>query len=65
MNFTLSMQTLRKQDWAEFSLRHNVYNANFSVKIRSEHVVAIEYTYFSNDYNCLHTIVTIAAYKAF
>ena len=42
----LSMQTLKKQDWTELSLRHNVYNAKLSVKTRLEHGFAIDCTYF-------------------
>ena len=33
----LSMQTLRKHDWTEFSWRNNVYKAKFSVKPRLEY----------------------------
>ena len=40
------METLKKQEWTEFSWRTNVYNANFSVETRLEHGFAIEYTYF-------------------
>ena len=40
----LSMQTLRKQDWTEFSWRHNVYNTKFRLKARLEHGFALEYT---------------------
>ena len=42
----LSMKTLIKHDWTEWSLRNNVYNAKYSVKARLEHGFAIEYTYF-------------------
>ena len=42
----LSMQTLKKQDWTELSLRNNVYNAKLSLKTRLKHGCAIEYTYF-------------------
>ena len=42
----LSMQTLKKKEWTELSLRHNVYNAKLSVKTRLEHGFAIDYTYF-------------------
>ena len=61
---SLSLQILKKQDWTEFSCRNNVYNAKFNVKTRLVHCVAIEDT-SSNDYNCLDTIVTSSAYKAF
>ena len=44
MNFTLSMQTLRKQDWAEFSWRQNVYNAKFRVETSLEHGFPIDNT---------------------
>ena len=40
----LSMQTLKKQDWTELSLRNNVYNAKLSLKPRLKHGFAIEYT---------------------
>ena len=33
----LSMQTLKKQDWTELSLRNNVYKAKLSVKTRLEY----------------------------
>ena len=33
----LSMQTLEKQEWTEFSWRNNVYNANINVEARLEH----------------------------
>ena len=42
----LSSETLRKQDWTEFSWHNNVYNAKFSVITRLEHGYAVEYTYF-------------------
>ena len=42
----LSMHTLQKKEWTEFSWRHNVYNAKFSVESRLEHGFAIEYTCF-------------------
>ena len=42
----LSMKTLIKHDWTEWSWQNNVYNAKFSVKARLEHGIAIEYTYF-------------------
>ena len=42
----LSMQTLKKQDWTEFSWRHIVDNANFTLKTRLEHGFAIVHTYF-------------------
>ena len=42
----LSMQTLKKQDWTEFSWRHNVDNAKFTLKTRLENGFGIEYTYF-------------------
>ena len=35
---------LRKQDWTEFSWRHNVHNTKFRLKARLEHGFAIEYT---------------------
>ena len=41
----LSMQTVKTQDWTEFSWGSTVYNAKFSVKTRLEHGFAIEYTY--------------------
>ena len=36
------MQKLRGQEWTEFSLRNNLYNAKFSVETRLEHGVPIE-----------------------
>ena len=42
----LSMDTLREQDWTEFSWHNNVYNAKFSLKTRLELGYAVEYTYF-------------------
>ena len=42
----LSMQTLKKQDWTEFSWRHNVDNAKFTLNTRLEYSFGIEYTYF-------------------
>ena len=42
----LSMQTLKKREWTEFSWQHNAYDAIFSVDTRVDHGVAIEYTYF-------------------
>ena len=42
----LSIETLRKQDWTEFSWDNNVYNAKFSLITRLEHGYAVEYTYF-------------------
>ena len=50
MNFTdihdirLFLAMSMQQDWTEVSWRHNVYNANFSLKARLEHGFAIEYT---------------------
>ena len=41
----LSMQTLKKLNWTECSLRNNMYNAKLNVKTRLEHGIAIEYTY--------------------
>ena len=40
------MQTRKRQDWAELSLRNNVYNAKLSLKTRLKHGFAIDYTYF-------------------
>ena len=37
----LSMQTLKKQEWTEFSWRNNVYNVKFSVERRLEYRFAI------------------------
>ena len=31
------MQTLKKHDWTELSLRNNVYNAKLSLKTRLKH----------------------------
>ena len=42
----LSIKTVRKQDWTEFWLHNNVYNAKFGLKTRLEHGYAVEYTYF-------------------
>ena len=42
----LSIETLKKQDWTEFSWHTNVYNAKFSLITRLEHGYALEYTYF-------------------
>ena len=42
----VSMQTLKKQDWTELSLRNNVYNAKLTLKTRLKHGFAIDYTYF-------------------
>ena len=42
----LSIETLRKQDWTEFSWHNNVYNAKFSLKTRLELGYPMEYTYF-------------------
>ena len=42
----LMMQTLKKQEWTEFSWRNMVYNATFSVETCLEHGFAMEYTYF-------------------
>ena len=41
----LRMQTLRWQDWTEFSWWNNVYNDKFSVGTHLERGFAIEYTY--------------------
>ena len=41
----LCMQTMRQQDWTEFSWRNNVYNAKFSVTPLLEHGFAMEYKY--------------------
>ena len=38
----LSIQTLIKQEWTEFSWRNNGYNAKFSVETRLKHGFAIE-----------------------
>ena len=40
------MQTLKIQEWAEFSWRNNVYNAEVSVETHLEYGFAIECTYF-------------------
>ena len=42
----LSMQTVKKQDWTEFSWPNNVYNGKLRLKARLEHGFGIEYTYF-------------------
>ena len=42
----LSMQTLKKQEWAEFSWRHTVCNVKHGVETRLEYSLAIEYMYF-------------------
>ena len=42
----LSIQTLKKQNWIEFSWRTTVYIAKFNVKPRLEHEFPIEWTYF-------------------
>ena len=42
---SLSMQTLKKQEWTEGSWPNNAYNAKFSVETRLGHGFAIEYTY--------------------
>ena len=39
----LNMQTLKKQDFIEFSWRNSVYNAKFSVETSLEHGFAIEF----------------------
>ena len=41
----LSMQTLRKHHWTEFSWRNNGYNATFIVKTLVEHGFAIGDTF--------------------
>ena len=41
----LSIETLRKHDWTEFSWHSNVYNAKFSLITRLEHGYAVKYTY--------------------
>ena len=41
----LSMQTLRKPEWREFSRQNNVYKTKISVDTRLEHGFAIEYKY--------------------
>ena len=38
------MQTLKTQDWTEFSWRNIIYNADFSVETRLEDGFAIAYT---------------------
>ena len=60
----LIMQTLKKQKWTEFSWRNKVYTATLSVEKCLEHGFPWN-SRISNDYNCLHTIVTITPYKAF
>ena len=40
------MQTRKRKDWTELSLRNNGYNAKFSLKTRLNHGFAIDYTYF-------------------
>ena len=45
IKWTLNIQTVKKQDWTEFSWRNNVYNAKFSLETRLEHGFGIEYTY--------------------
>ena len=42
----ISMQTLKRQEYEEFSWRNNDDNAKFSVGTPLEHGLAIEYTYF-------------------
>ena len=41
----LRMQIQIQQEWTQFSLRIGIYNYEFSVEIRVECVVAIDYTY--------------------
>ena len=41
----LGMQTLKNQEWKEFSGRNNVYNAKSSVETRLEHGFSIDYAY--------------------
>jgi len=42
----MSMQPLTKQEWTEFSLRNNVYNAKYNVEKRLEHGFYIDFAYF-------------------
>ena len=42
----LGMQTLRTQEYIEFSWPNNIYNAKFSVETCLEHGFALEYIYF-------------------
>ena len=42
----LSVKTLKNHERMELSWAHIVYNTEFSVEIRLEHVFAIEITYF-------------------
>ena len=42
----LSVKTLKNHERMELSWENNVYNTEFSVEIRLEHVFAIENTYF-------------------
>ena len=42
----LSVKTLKNHERIELSWAKNVYNTEFSVEIRLEHVFAIENTYF-------------------
>ena len=39
----LSMQTLKRQEWTEFSWRNNGYSATINAKTRLEHGFAKEY----------------------
>jgi len=39
------MQTMKQQEWIEFSWRINGYKAKFNVKSPLEHGFATEYTY--------------------
>ena len=41
-----SVKTLKNHERMELSWANNVYNTEFSVEIRLEHVFAIENTYF-------------------
>ena len=42
----LSMDTLKNQDWTEFSWPHNVYNGKLIVTTRLEYGFGIEYSHF-------------------
>ena len=46
------------------SWRNNIYNNKWSVETRLEHGFAMELR-ISDDYSCLHTVITITAYTTF
>jgi len=59
----LSMQTMTKQEWTEFSWRNNGYNDKFRVDTRLEHGFAIDFAYIQTVCTLLSLLQLIKRFR--